>query len=125
MCRCEELDPPQFGNVIISIKPRNANFISDFTKQQITTELKKFALAGINQQLVDLQILTVDMIVLYIITVIYSMTYLSSNKVSNSIQKYANSLDLNKFGGRFKYSKFVNIVDDSDRSITSNTQESK
>ena len=117
----EELDPPQFGNVIISIKPRNANFISDFTKQQITTELKKFALAGINQQLVDLQILTVeyDCFVYYNSNIFNDVSTLQT-RVSNSIQKYANSLDLNKFGGRFKYSKFVNIVDDSDRSITSN-----
>ena len=117
----EELDPPQFGNVVISIKPRNANFISDFTKQQITTELKKFALAGINQQLVDLQILTVeyDCFVYYNSNIFNDVSTLQT-RVSNSIQKYANSLDLNKFGGRFKYSKFVNIVDDSDRSITSN-----
>ena len=117
----EELDPPQFGNVVISIKPRNANFISDFTKQQITTELKKFALAGINQQLVDLQILTVeyDCFVYYNSNIINDVSTLQT-RVSNAVSKYANSLDLNKFGGRFKYSKFVNIVDDSDRSITSN-----
>ena len=117
----EELDPPQFGNVIISIKPRNANFISDFTKQQITTELKKFALAGINQQLVDLQILTVeyDCFVYYNSNIFNDVSTLQT-RVSNAVIKYANSLDLNKFGGRFKYSKFVNIVDDSDRSITSN-----
>ena len=117
----EELDPPQFGNVIISIKPRNANFISDFTKQQITTELKKFALAGINQQLVDLQILTVeyDCFVYYNSNIFNDVSTLQT-RVSNAVSKYANSLDLNKFGGRFKYSKFVNIVDDSDRSITSN-----
>jgi len=117
----EELDPPQFGNVVISIKPRNANFISDFTKQQITTELKKFALAGINQQLVDLQILTVeyDCFVYYNSNIFNDVSTLQT-RVSNAVSKYANSLDLNKFGGRFKYSKFVNIVDDSDRSITSN-----
>ena len=31
----EELDPPQFGRVQISIKPKNGTYVSDFDKQQI------------------------------------------------------------------------------------------
>ena len=38
----EELDPPQFGNVLISIKPKNGDFVSDFDKQQILSKLKNY-----------------------------------------------------------------------------------
>jgi hypothetical protein len=41
-------------------------------------------------------------------------------KVSNSLSKYADSLDFNKFGGRFKYSKVLQIIDNTDNAITSN-----
>jgi hypothetical protein len=41
-------------------------------------------------------------------------------KVVNSLTEYSNSLDLNKFGGRFKYSKVQQIIDNTDTSITSN-----
>ena len=40
--------------------------------------------------------------------------------VSDIITEYADSTELNKYGARFKYSKFLKIIDDSHRSITSN-----
>ena len=43
-----------------------------------------------------------------------------SSTVQNNASKYANSTELNKYGARFKYSKFLKIIDDSDASITSN-----
>ena len=41
-------------------------------------------------------------------------------KVSSALETYANSVDLSKFGGRFKYSKTQRIIDDTDIAITSN-----
>lgn len=40
--------------------------------------------------------------------------------VSNNILNYSDSVELNKFGARFKYSKFLKLIDDSHESITSN-----
>ena len=56
----EELDPPQFGKVQISIKPKNGTFVSDFDKSQIKNKLKNYAIAGINSEIVDLKILYVE-----------------------------------------------------------------
>ncbi len=39
---------------------------------------------------------------------------------SDAITEYGNSIELNKYGARFKYSKFLKVIDDSHRSITSN-----
>ena len=40
--------------------------------------------------------------------------------VSNALTQYSRSIDVNKFGGRFKYSKAVSLIDSIDTSITSN-----
>ena len=117
----EELDPPEFGTVRISIKPKNGDFVSDFDKDFILSKLKSYSLTGINQKLVDIKILYVeiDSSVYYNSSQISNIDSLKTN-VTNALQSYSDSVDLSKFGGRFKYSKVLNVIDDVDRSITSN-----
>jgi hypothetical protein len=117
----EELDPPQFGKVLISIKPKNGDFISDFDKETILTKLKQYSLSGINQEIVDLKILYVeiDSSIYYNAPQVSSVDSLKTT-VNNALNTYASSIDLNTFGGRFKYSKILQIIDNADRSITSN-----
>ena len=117
----EELDPPEFGTVRISIKPKNGDFVSDFDKDFILSKLKSYSLTGINQKLVDIKILYVeiDSSVYYNSSQITNIDNLKTN-ITNSLQSYSDSVDLSKFGGRFKYSKVLNVIDDVDRSITSN-----
>ena len=117
----EEMDPPEYGNVQISIKPKNGFFVSDFDKTRILTDLKKYSISGINQKIIDLKVLYVE---------IDSSIYFDDSKVSTkdslktqiaaSLSSYANSLDLNKFGGRFKYSKVLGIIDSTNVAVTSN-----
>ena len=40
--------------------------------------------------------------------------------LNDNVQKYAESTELNRYGARFKYSKFQRIIDDSNQAITSN-----
>lgn len=117
----EELDPPEFGTVNISIKPKNGTFVSDFNKEQILSKLKQYSISGINQKIVDLQLLYVeiDSSIYYNYSLISSVDSLKT-KVISSLNQYSNSVDLNKFGGRFKYSKIQQVIDNSDNSITSN-----
>ena len=117
----EELDPPQFGNVIISIKPINGTEVSDFDKKKIKDALKNYSISGINQQLVDLKILFVEVesSIYYNSTQVPTGEALKST-ITNTLNSYAKSIDLNKFGGRFKYSKLQKVIDDTDTSITSN-----
>ena len=56
----EELDPPQFGVVEISIKPKNGFFVSDFNKSLILSDLKQYSISGINQKIIDLKILYIE-----------------------------------------------------------------
>ena len=117
----EELDPPEFGTVKISIKPKNGDFVSDFDKDFILSKLKSYSLTGINQKLVDIKILyvEVDSSVYYNSSQVTNVNNLKTNVV-RALQSYSDSVELSKFGGRFKYSKILNVIDDVDRSITSN-----
>ena len=117
----EEVDPPQFGTVLITIKPKNGEFVSDFDKTQILTKLKSYSLTGINQKIVDLQVLYVEVesFIYYDTTKISSVNDLRS-KITSALTTYSKSGDVNKFGGRFKYSKVLNVVDNIDKAITSN-----
>ena len=117
----EELSPPQFGSVQISIKPRNGTYVSDFDKQNILNRLKQYSIAGINQKIIDLKLLYVE---------IDSTVYYNNNQVSNvdelrtnilnALTTYSKDVDMNRFGGRFKYSKVLQLIDRVDDSITSN-----
>jgi len=117
----EELDPPEYGTVSISIKPKGGTFISDFDKEQILSKLKQYSLTGINQKIVDLKILYVeiDSSIYYDYSKISSVENLKT-KIINSLDKYSKSVELNKFGGRFKYSRVLQVIDNTDVSITSN-----
>ena len=117
----EELDPPQFGKVQISIKPKNGTFVSDFDKSQIKNKLKNYAIAGINSEIVDLKILYVEVNT----TAYYNSSQIASaanlrTGIINSLTEYANNVEINKFGGRFKYSKVSTLIDRVDNGITSN-----
>ena len=117
----EDLIPPQYGKVFISIKPKFGDFLPNLIKDSIKLKLKKYAVAGIVPEILDLKYLYIE-----ISSRIYYNTNLApsaadvSSMVSNNAAKYANSTELNKYGARFKYSKFLKIVDDSHESITSN-----
>ena len=117
----EELDPPEFGTVSISIKPKNGTYVSDFSKSRILSQLKQYSISGINQKIIDLKVLYVeiDSSIYYNYSQVSAIESLKT-KVISSLENYSNSLDLNKFGGRFKYSKIQQIIDNTDTSITSN-----
>lgn len=117
----EELVPAEFGTVNISIKPKNGTFLSDFTKAQLLSKLKNYSLTGINQKIVDLKILYVeiDSSIYYNSSQVSTVDDLKSNVIS-ALNTYASSTDLGKFGGRFKYSKLLQVIDNVDEAITSN-----
>jgi len=117
----EELDPPEFGTVAISIKPKNGDLVSDFSKNQILSKLKQYSISGINQKIIDLKLLYVELDS----NVYYNDSRVSTanslkNDVVNSLTTYSKSINLNKFGGRLKYSKLLKVIDDTNNAITSN-----
>jgi len=117
----EELDPPEFGTVTISIKPKNGTYVSDFMKSRILSQLKQYSISGINQKIIDLKVLYVEIDT----SIYYNYSQVSAveslkTKIITSLTNYSNSIDLNTFGGRFKYSKIAQVIDNTDTAITSN-----
>ena len=117
----EELDPPEYGKVFISIKPKDGSFLSQITKDDISRQLKQYSIAGIKPEIIDLKYLYVE-----VDTTVYYNTNATSEvsslltSVTKTLTTYSNSSDINSFGGRFKYSKVIGLIDDSARGITSN-----
>ena len=117
----EELDPPEYGKVFISIKPKDGSFLSQITKDDISRQLKQYSIAGIKPEIIDLKYLYVE-----VDTTVYYNTNATSEvselltAVTKTLTTYSQSSDINSFGGRFKYSKVIGLVDNSARGITSN-----
>tara|TARA_B100000427_G_scaffold79023_1_gene64417 strand:+ start:1092 stop:2972 length:1881 start_codon:yes stop_codon:yes gene_type:complete len=117
----EELDPPKYGRVYIAAKPKNGSFLSEFTKKQILGSLKNYSVAGIVPELIDLKFLYVeiDSYVYYNANFIGDPENLKTDVIS-SLTQFGSGAELNKFGGRFKYSKIQALIDSVSDSITSN-----
>ena len=117
----EELDPPEFGKVYITVKPKNGEFLSAVAKDSIKNDLKKYTVAGIKQEFLDLMYLYVE----YNSTVSYDSGFISDksnlqSRIISAIESYSKSADINSFGGRLKYSKLLSQIDRVDTGITSN-----
>ena len=117
----EDTSPPQFGKVFISIKPKNGKYLSQIEKIELKNKLKRYTVAGILPQLIDLKYLYVEMDT----SAYYNEN--STNSVSalktsilSTLNTYARSSELNTFGARFKFSKAMRLVDQTDTAITSN-----
>ena len=117
----EDLSPPQYGKVFVSIKPVNGVFLSTCLKDFLIEKLNRYKVAGIQVQLIDLNYLYIET---------DSNVYYNTNKaqsgsvvkadVLSSITEYTSSSALNKFGARFKYSKYQTLIDNSNIAATSN-----
>ena len=117
----EELIPPQYGKVFISIKPRRGDFLPNLIKENIKLKLKKFAVAGIVPEILDLKYLFIEInSKVYYNTNLAPSSEFVSSIIQNNTTKYAESTELNRYGARFKYSKFLKTIDESHESVTSN-----
>ena len=117
----EELTPPKYGKVFITIKPFYGPYVPDSVKNNLNTILRKYSVAGIITEILDLKYLYIETH----INAYYNPSLASSadavkTVVSNNINAYADSSEMNKYGARFKYSRFQAVVDNSNQSITSN-----
>jgi hypothetical protein len=117
----EDLNPPKYGRVFISIKPINGPFVSNQVKDNIKSSLRRYSVAGIVPEIIDLKYLYLETDT----TAYYnSNSTFDANSIKDviltNIRNYTNSKELNKYGARFKYSKYLKIIDDSNNAVTSN-----
>ena len=123
----EDASPPEYGKVKIVVKPSYATKLSAYTKNLISTDLKKYAVVSVTPEIVDPSITYVELNS----NIYYNKSKTTLNEselkasVINSLTTYRGTSDLEKFNGRFKYSRIVGIIDATDESITSNETEIK
>ena len=118
----EEDSPPEYGVVKIVVKPKYATALTSYTKKDLETKLKKYSVASVTPKIVDPSILYVEMTSnIYYDT---NLTTYKSDKIKSlvikNIEDYIKLSDTEKFNGKFRYSKFTGVIDDSDTSIMSN-----
>lgn len=114
----EENDPPIYGKVFVSAKPKNTTVFSQNRKQEIVNGIRKY-----NVQSIDVEV--TDPAYLYIVpevTVRYdpNATTLSPGELANAIANRIISYEsqfLSKFDKSFRYSRFLDWIDSTDDSI--------
>ena len=118
----EDQVPPAYGKVFISIKPTEAASLSTFTKKELSDNLKQYSVASIRPEFVDPSILYIELDS----TIYFSETKTKllpteiATKATNGILEYLKSSGTEKFNGKFRYSKFIGVIDGADRAINSN-----
>ena len=121
----EDQVPPDYGKVFIAVKPTIANSLTSVTKKELSDKLKSYTVASVKPVFLDPSILFVE---------INSKVYFDgartnllpaevAAKVSTGVNEYLKTSSTEKFNGKFRYSKFVGVIDSSDRAINSNITE--
>ncbi len=120
----EELNPPRFGKVYITIKPKTGLFLSNSLKDSIKKELRQYSVAGIVPEILDTKFLYVeaDVSAYYNPSLSRDSKSVSEN-IINSLTSFADGEEMNMYGSRFRYTKFTTLIDSSDKAITSNITE--
>jgi len=118
----EEDEPPEYGKVKIVIKPTNASFLSSSTKRDIIAKLRKYMVASVTPEIIDPSLLYIEATsaIYYAVNNTTLRAEEVRNKVINSVQSYLNQSTVEKFNGKFRFSKFVSAIDNADPSINSN-----
>jgi hypothetical protein len=114
----EENNPPVYGKVFVSAKPKNTTVFSVGRKAEIVTGLRKY-----NVQSIDVEV--VDPTYLYIIptlTVRYDprQTTLTPGELAEAISQRVVDFETNylsNFNKSFRYSRFLDYIDSTDQSI--------
>ena len=121
----EDQVPPEYGKVFLAVKPSQANALSSATKKDLTDQLKQYTVASVKPVFVDPSLLFIE---------IDSKIYFDGSKtnmlpaevaakVSTGVSEYLETSGTEKFNGKFRYSKFIGVIDGSDRAISSNITE--
>jgi len=118
----EEQEPPAYGKVFLSVKPTEAAALSAFTKSDLKEKLKKHTVASIRPEFVDPSLLYLELTsnVYYDVNKTKLLPAEMAVKASNAVTEYLKTSGTEKFNGKFRYSKFISVIDSADRAINSN-----
>lgn len=118
----DTLDPPQYGKVIVVVKPKNGLYLTTYDKSNIVAFLKKYNMITVTPIIYEPDYIYINVR----ITVIYDGSKLSGTesdltaKVNNAIKDFESN-QLSSFDKDFHYSVFLRTIDFCDSSIIANS----
>jgi len=117
----EDDETPIYGVVKIAIKAVSGSTLTDATKTSIVTQLKKYNVASVRPQIVDPETTTILLTsnVKYDERATTKTRDTLRSEIISALNTY-NTNTLQKFDSMFRYSKIVELIDDTDTSILSN-----
>ena len=117
----EDDETPVYGVVKIAIKAASGSTLTDATKNSIITQLKKYNVASVRPQIIDPETTTILLTsnVKYDERATTKTAETLRSEIINAIITY-NTNTLQQFDSMFRYSKIVQLIDDTDTSILSN-----
>ena len=118
----EDASPPQYGKVFIAAKPYGADQLTTTAKLNLNKAIREYTILSVIPEIIDPS---------YLFLEVDSYVYYNNNKTRRTpqqisevtravIQNFGENNDLDRFNGKFKYSKLVAEIDDTDPGITSN-----
>jgi len=117
----EDDETPVYGVVKISIKAASGSTLTQATKNDLVTQLKKYNVASVRPEIVDAE--TTSVILNSNIRYDSKKTTKTADTIKSNIITAVtnyNTSTLQKFDGVFRYSKLVGLIDDVDDSVVSN-----
>ena len=123
----EDNDPPEYGKVFLSLKPKLGYFITDVTKENIINDvIKDYNVVTITPEIVDPYYteIILDSEVKYNLGESPYGENFVKQKIIESLNLF-NDQNLQKFDSYFRFSKLITTIDDSHDSIKSNVSNIK
>lgn len=111
-------DPPIYGKVFISIKPNDADFLTDSTKESIKTFLRNKNVGSVTNDITDpdYTFLTINAFFKYDPNET-SRTKTQLEEVVRQVIVNYNNTTLEKFDGVFRQSNILRLIDSADQGI--------
>jgi len=115
----EDNDPPIYGKIFISIKPKNIITLNSQAKENIITDLKKYTIASVLPEIVDYE--TTKVICTTSFEYDEKSTIKTNVQLENDVISKAQTYNttLSNFGTSFKNSVYAKNLQDADDSIVS------
>ena len=121
----EEYDPPTYGKVYIAVKPFNEAYVTITRKQKLRESIKDRTPLAVDPVIIDAEYTYL----VPTVAVNYDMTRTSltddaiSNNIRNSIKSFSEN-NLERFGNKLRYSRFVRALDNTSEGAILNTDAS-
>jgi hypothetical protein len=117
----EDAETPFYGRVYISIKAKSGSTLTDTTKEDLKTQLKRYSVASVTPIIIDPE--TTSILLTSTIKYDKAATSKTSDQlktlVTTALTNY-NTTTLQQFDSIFRYSKALEIIDDAEASLLSN-----